>query len=594
MRKLLKFSKKIFANKIFCIAFIALFVLSCVNTVSADDEELAQQYAPIFHFEKDETCFPVDVSYHLENSNLKGFGDQYSNISIPPAELNFSNLSSIFSENDIQFAYLDNTKGSVDDDNIINDYQSSGFGYTVYSHVYTNGVETTIQYWMFYAFNKGELNQHEGDWEMVQITLSSGTPIMVAYSQHHSGQSATWDQVEKDGDHIKVYVARGSHANYLRYYSGKFGIASDIVGKNGEIITQENYYLELLESQEWLNFPGMWGEFTSAEDYFLGRTGPQGPKYRGEGNMWVGWGENLIPTDNNIFLIEWIVYHFVILFFLFSAIFLCITGFRIYRRHKKYGLGPRIVSMLYIDGFNLKSIGNILCFVSIIIVIFALFNPWYGVSYSISGDIGFEAFNTGEMMNLIEIDGINGIQITVPGENGPVPMGAVSLPFSFFIGIGLVFLVFAAIGISKSGKLGRKYLWKGIRFLIPIVILLIAIMAMGALVSNMIPEMGGTSVGDSIGEVIDGLSNYPLGGDGTIFIVEEGIEGQIYLQWGLGTGGQFLLIAGIVMILAAILEIAARTTFFESKIPEKPKKLKRKQKENTSKKSEEQTKDKKE
>ena len=56
--------------------------------------------------------------------------------------------------------------------------------------------------------------------------------------------------------------------------------------------------------------------------------------------------------------------------------------------------------MLYIDGINLKSIGNILCFISIIIAIIALFNPWY----TISMNIDVEDYGTSEMIDIITFD----------------------------------------------------------------------------------------------------------------------------------------------------------------------------------------------
>ena len=107
-------------------------------------------------------------------------------------------------------------------------------GYKVYAHVDTTS--NIIQYWFFYAFNGGDLNRHEGDWEMIQVVLSGEQPTQVMFSQHYAGQTATWNQVEKEGDHVKVYVARGSHANYIKPYSGKIGLASDTVGDNGKIL----------------------------------------------------------------------------------------------------------------------------------------------------------------------------------------------------------------------------------------------------------------------------------------------------------------------------------------------------------------------
>ena len=420
--------KIIFITAIFA---ASLLFVSFVENAEAADEDIAQQYSPIFYFEKDETCFPVDVSYHIENSYLYIIDNENPIDTAPTAE-----SISGYTEDGY---YLDNQIGSVDDDNIINDYQSkmSALGYKVYAHVISNGDTTIIQYWMFYAFNKGTMNQHEGDWEMVQVVLSGGTPTEVMYSQHHSGQKATWDQVEKDGDHIKVYVSRGSHANYLRSFSGVVGVANDIVGANGRILNPEDYDLEMLESQPWLDFAGRWGmygatEEKAAEASLLGQAGPNGPKFREDKTMWdnpLEWGNSLIQADNNLFLLELILYNFVTIFIILTIISLFILLFRIYRRHKKTGLGPRIISMLYIDGFNAKSIGNVLCIVGIIIAIFSLINPWY----EISTDIGISDYETHGMANMMTIDGINGIQIQVPGLTGPIPMGSIMIPFSLLI-----------------------------------------------------------------------------------------------------------------------------------------------------------------
>ena len=73
--------------------------------------------------------------------------------------------------------YLDNQRGTVTigDNGIENDYQSkmAALGYKVYAHVDTTS--NIIQYWFFYAFNGGDLNRHEGDWEMIQVVLSETT-----------------------------------------------------------------------------------------------------------------------------------------------------------------------------------------------------------------------------------------------------------------------------------------------------------------------------------------------------------------------------------------------------------------------------------
>jgi len=536
---------------------------------SAADEDTLEQYAPILYFEGSETCFPVNVSYHIDNSYLYQFTENATILldETPTSE-------KLYNYSDNEYVYLDNQYGSPDDDGIINDYQSkmSSLGYTIYSRVYSSGEMKIVQYWMFYAFNKGELNQHEGDWEMVQVVISDGAPTKVMYSQHHGGQQATWEQAEKEGDHIKVYVARGSHANYLRSYSGKFGIASDYVGNDGKVIQPTDYTVVPLDSQGWLSFAGRWGEVGSIEDSFLGKIGSQGPMYREDGAMWNNpfmWGSSLPLASDNIFLLEWFLYNFVIIFILLTVISLCIIAFRIYRRHKKYGLGPRIVSMFYIDGFNIKSIGNIICIIGIIIAVFGLFHTWYEISVGINaGDFGTEG-----MIDLMSIDGIKGVQISFPGSGGPIPIGSLVIPFSAIIGIGLFLMVLTTIGISTSKKLGHKYIGRGIKLLFPIVMILIAIMAIGMVIPSFIAGDTGEATMEN---VFDSISGSPFGGTKTLMISEAGDGGQVEvdMQWGLGLGGQLLIAAGIILLIAGIVEVIAKTSFFEGGPIEKSKEQK--------------------
>lgn len=559
-------------RKILFIILLLIFVplFNGISCAAPGDLDLAEEYAPIYYFEGDETCFPVDVSYLIDNSYLYEFtDDELILIDDTPSVDELA----LYSTQAYQDYYLDNQKGSVDDEGVIKDYHSkmNSLGYTVYSNVFSEGGTTVIQYWMCYVFNLGELNQHEGDWEMVQIALSGGTPTEVMYSQHHSGQRATWDQVEKSGNHIKIFVARGSHANYLRAYSGKFGLASDFVGDNGKILEPKDYELELLESQSWLLYAGRWGEFTSIESEVRGKAGPPGPMYREDGNMWEGiaWGNSLPQANGNIFLFEWFLYNFVIIFILLTVVSFCLLGFLIYRRHKKYGLGPRILSLFYIDGFNLKSIGNILCIVGIVIAIIALFNTWYAVSV----DISAEGFETQGMMDMITIDGIDGIKINLlEPSKGPVQLGSFSLPFSLLIGIGLVFLIIGTIGISTSGKLGRKYVFRGIKLIIPVLIIIIVIWSLSLIPFGSIA--GFTEGDDVISEVFGAFSSSPVGGQQAIPVSVDGESGQIDLQWGLGLGGQLLIFAGIILLIAGILETTAKTTFFEPKVVEKSVKAK--------------------
>ena len=545
------------------IFFIGILIAGSnfVSIASAADRELAEQYAPILYFVEGEKCFPVNVSYAFENSFLYENGNP-SPLSTTPTEALLSTLTT-------DTYFLDNQRGTVavGDNGIENDYQSkmAAMGYTVYANVDT--VNNVIQYWFFYAFNGGDLNRHEGDWEMVQVVLSSGQPAEVMFSQHYAGQKAQWSQVEKEGEHVKVYVARGSHANYIKPYSGKVGLASDTVADNGRILQPTDYSIQVLNTQAWLSFRGRWGwtgvdQSATAEAAILGEAGPNGPKFREGGTMWqpLAWANGLQPANDILFLFEWLVYNFVMLFILFTVVSLILLIFFVYRRKKKHGLGPRIFSLLYIDGSNQKSIGNILCIVVIIMSILALFLPWYIVTADVSIP-GSEQTGT---FDAVSVDGINGIQIRLPNRNGPVPLGTLAIPFYLIIGISIVFLVLSTIGISQSKKLGKKYILRGVRLLFPFILIFIFIL----LVASIIPMFSPPNLdGDAeIQNAMHAVSASPFSGQYTVQTTDVA-GGSIKLTWGFGIGAYLLLFAGILLIMAGLMEMTAHEQFFEDKSP---------------------------
>ncbi len=554
--------------KIFVLfSILFTFLLFCSSCLAQE----ANDYAPIFYFESEETCYPINAEFQLTYSYLYEV-DNSIPILTNPSEISLSSYSS-----DIyQYYYLDNQQGAPNSyDKIIDDSKNweKINGNTVYYRTYYNSVtkDTVIQYWMYYAFNRGELNKHEGDWEMVQIVFEQGEPSWVSYSQHHSGQQISWNQVEKDGNHIKVYVARGSHANYLRSFSGKLGVSSDYVGANGKVLKLGDYNLSDIETQTWLNYRGRWGEcgadstkFDTAEA--LGSNGPEGPKFREQGRIWdnpVSWGQSLSKPNDLMFILEWFIYNFVFIVVLITLAVLGLTVFLIYRRYKKHGLGPRIFSLFYIDGFNLKSIGNILCIIGIVIAILSLFSVWYFVSMDISELNEYSGLQTTGKQDLIKIHGIDGVQMSVPGENGFKSIATISIPFAIIIGIGLLFFVIATIGISQSKKLGVKYIWRGIRLVIPVILILLAIMAIGSFIIS--EGESDNTTGSTMIDILRSISSSPIGDQKIFYITQDNTTVSIPMQWGLGLGSQLLLVSGIIFIVSGILEIFANKQFFITK-----------------------------
>ena len=81
-----------------------------------------------------------------------------------------------------------------------------------------------LQYYFYWVFNDF-VDNHESDWEMVQLTFDADTaeealtqdPVSIAYAQHEGGETAEWqeDKLELVDDiRIVTYPAAGSHADY--------------------------------------------------------------------------------------------------------------------------------------------------------------------------------------------------------------------------------------------------------------------------------------------------------------------------------------------------------------------------------------------
>ena len=532
--------------------------VSC-RGASTHEEALASRYAPVLYFEHDESCYPVDVAYFVQHSelyHLSASGPMLVNATPTLASLGAYQSSSY---------YLDNQLGTIADNGITDDYQAhrASLGYTVYAHVVTNEQSTIIQYWFFYVFNPGDLNRHEGDWEMAQVQIQGDTPLMAMYSQHEQGQKASWSLVEADGDHMKVYVARGSHACYLRSFSGKLGAASDSVGVNGLVLQPTDYTIEVLGNQSWLSYGGSWGwaggnQSVSMKAVLLGEAGPQGPRFREGGSMWqdpLSWGMALPRAQQPLFIAEWFVYNFLMFFIVGTVIAFAVLAAVIVRRFRRTGLGPRVFSFLYIDGVNAKSIGNLLCVVGLVLGVLAVFFPWYSVSGRFS-----DAGQTITLDNMLVIDAFHGLAAQFPSSQGLVPLGSFVMPFAYIVLIGTVLCVLGTVGVSQSRKLGLRYLWRGIRLLLPFVLVLVFVLAIGQLAS-LVP----TSVPEAVApvqETLTAISHAPF--QGSLSTTLPNSPGSVLsVSWQIGWGLYLLLFASIAFFIAAVLAVSTKETFYE-------------------------------
>jgi hypothetical protein len=279
-------------------ALVVVIVVLAVPTwavlISADDDpmtgytiglegtwEMAERYSPILRFSIAERVFPAPVEYFLERSALVDAGTQVV-VEHP-------------SMDDLEGAgpglFLDfkgDAIGSYEQDRSI-------IAPTVYARTDLAGGRAIVQYWMFYVYNQGTYNSHEGDWEMIQVTMApdGSRPEQVVLSRHHEVSRVEWtDLVEMNGTHPAVLVSAGSHANYLP--SEWQRASGDRADGGGEEWGPEDYALVSIgtgpggDEPPWLRFSGHWGQPAGGLGGTMGQEGPPGPRFREGGRMWSG------------------------------------------------------------------------------------------------------------------------------------------------------------------------------------------------------------------------------------------------------------------------------------------------------------------
>ena len=199
--------------------------VSAEGAPKTEDQELAEKFAPVLYFHKDEIFRPQPIDVILNTARLRQDIKFWFDINV----LNEVSTSDLVTYRDASYV-LDvwyGSKGASDYKNYsahrayYEAFLSPGAGgppIMVYAHIVRDEMQgkTTIQYWLFYYYNDW-FNKHEGDWELVQVMLDeSGEPEWVVLSQHHGGTRRSWGNTQiEDNTHPVSFVALGSHANYF-------------------------------------------------------------------------------------------------------------------------------------------------------------------------------------------------------------------------------------------------------------------------------------------------------------------------------------------------------------------------------------------
>jgi len=545
---------------------VGLLVSSPIASVAAQDvdndgipdskeKQLALKYEPYLHFAAGEKFFPTDANYHITNSELYEKKSDDSNELIE----RFPDVATI-AQYTTENYFLNNTLGGYKE--IAEDYKQNreSFGDKIYAHVTSEAGYIVVQYWFFYAFNPGTLNQHQGDWEMIEIVLdSTETPQYAVYSQHHAGEMADWKDVEKvDETHPRVYVALGSHASYFRSYQGKLGTESDIVG-NAYTLKPEDLEIVYLgekgtgkhpSSQDWLDFGGKWGNWAKLADAYMGAAGPSGPGQNENAEKWlnpVSWGSDKFQVNQTWFTASLIVFYFI---YMFAAIIGIRAAYKIWKIVKRKREGKlNIMKILR----SKAAVGVILGIVGIAVYFVGLFLPWYVVT----GNIETTMLETAGTTELVLIDGVNGLRINMlQGDQGLTTMFGLGIPFSILFLSSVVLNALDIIGVEKPKSLSRTYIISGIMSLIPIIIIIIFIVSLSGLITQFAGFMGGgEQMPLQVTDMASEMSSSPLMGKFTDTINS---HGTLTIIWGLAMGSYLFIAAAAIKIVAGIITRQAK------------------------------------
>lgn len=288
------------------LAFLALAVLMIVAAGQAHAQgatpaevALAETYAPVVMLkEQAEACDsgepyePIDIDLLLDNDEvaLRGPWDDTNIVEVAPSGADLGR--------GLHGYHLDFPGDTLDPGCTYAEWSArliEKAPSTTYARVVTQDDapgKLALQYWFYYVFNDWN-NNHEGDWEMIQLVFDADTPaqalrrgpVEVGYSQHSSAERARWgdDKLELvGGTHPVVYPAAGSHANFfspevflMRSQAEGMG-CDDASGPSRQVrpvvATVPTDRAAYLARYPWLGFDGRWGERHSG--VFNGPTGP--------------------------------------------------------------------------------------------------------------------------------------------------------------------------------------------------------------------------------------------------------------------------------------------------------------------------------
>lgn len=543
----------------------------------AEEASLIETYAPILHFHPDEQYLPVSVAYALEHSVLERYDPDGDPILVDAdptaAELAEFDTYADPETNPGDVHYLNNTEGGIDDDAGI--ARTTGpFEGTVYARVAPAGGTSTnttggtsggtvVQYWLYYAFNPGTWNRHEGDWELVQVHLVDGAPAAIAVSQHLDGQRMAWADVETDGTHPRIYVALGSHANYLRSYQARLGVSGDQVAGDGPVWTPADYEAvdvgepsNATAGNEWIRFAGLWGEFSEAR-IARAQVGPAGPVHREDGRMFASpaaWSEGLAVSSGLELAVNWLLANLWTVFLGLMGLAAAVTLVRVSRTQRRTHAGVRMWPFAHVEfpPRDRKSLGMLLGLAGLAIALVGAFQPWYRVFVDADAP-GFLV--TDGPVEFLRIGGVHGILVNPMKAGEPdLLVHLVPLPLAAMFLVLTGYFIIRVTGTETTRRLGARFLGRGVLWALPFVLILVV--AATVLVPLADAEFGGVRPATFLEPVAD----FPLGGSTVVHVQ----RGSSHVSWGIALGAHLLLVGAGLLFAGGALTMSQSYRFLDA------------------------------
>jgi hypothetical protein len=192
----------------------------------AEEQILAERFAPIVYHSSDESNFPTNVDwflsktslwfYHYANPELRRLvvdkpsqsqllGNRATDSGDPPRDVRSDGTRS---DNKLVTFYLRDVAGPY------RVGSTDSKGWVTYFHSYRNNVNgVTIQYWRFYAYNDA-FNDHGGDWEGVHVVLDADLrPSRIGLLQHEKIEYKSFTEFLHEGNHPYIFSEGGGHGS---------------------------------------------------------------------------------------------------------------------------------------------------------------------------------------------------------------------------------------------------------------------------------------------------------------------------------------------------------------------------------------------